>query len=350
VYISTVKKFKRHRDMGLFDSDFRIEKLIKLGDPLHRLSQGIDFEIFRILLQDKLGKLQLGAGGRPPYDYVLMFKVLVLQRYFNLSDDQVEFQICDRISFMRFLGLTISDDIPDSKTVWHFRERLVDLGLVGELFELFIGELNQLGLILNEGKIVDASFIEVPRQRNTKEENEQIKGGQVPESFTENPAKLAQKDTDARWTKKNNASYFGYKNHVKADEKSKLIVGYKVTDASVHDSQEIVGLIDEKDKSQPLYADSAYTGGDLHEKLIEKGVVIEIHEKGARNRPLTEGQKITNRAKSSPRVRVEHIFGFMENSMGGMTLENLGIKRIEAAVGMMNLVYNMFRKIQLKAI
>jgi IS5 family transposase len=345
-----VKKFKRHRDMGLFDSDFRIEKLIKLGDPLHRLSQGIDFELFRILLEKKLSKLQQGAGGRPPYDYVVMFKVLVLQRYFNLSDDQVEFQICDRISFMRFLGLSISDDIPDSKTVWHFRERLVDLGLVGELFELFIGELNNLGLILNEGKIVDASFIEIPRQRNTKEENGQIKDGQTPEGFMENPSKLAQKDTDARWTKKNGISYYGYKNHVKADEKSKLIVCYRVTDASVHDSQEIVDLIDEKDKGRPLYADSAYTGEELHERLKEKEVIIEIHEKGARNKPLTEVQKAANKVKSTPRVRVEHIFGFMENSMGGMTLENIGIKRIEAAVGMMNLVYNMFRKIQLQAI
>jgi IS5 family transposase len=104
-----------------------------------------------------------------------MFKILVLQRYFNLSDDQVEFQICDRISFMRFLGLTVSDDVPDSKTGWAFRERLVDLGLVQLLFDLFIQELEKLGLILNEGKIVDASFIEVPKQRNTREENKQIK-------------------------------------------------------------------------------------------------------------------------------------------------------------------------------
>src|SRR5471030_964758 len=99
-----MKSFKRHRAMGLFDSDFRLEKLIRLGDPLHRLSEGIDFELFRPKLEEGLSKLAQGAGGRPPYDYVLMFKILVLQRYFNLSDDQVEFQICDRISFMRFLG------------------------------------------------------------------------------------------------------------------------------------------------------------------------------------------------------------------------------------------------------
>ena len=345
-----MKSFKRHRAMGLFDSDFRIEKLIRLGDPLHRLSEGIDFELFRPKLQEALSKLAQGAGGRPPYDYVLMFKILVLQRYFNLSDDQVEFQICDRISFMRFLGLTVSDDVPDSKTVWSFRERLVDLGFVQLLFDLFIRELEKLGLILNEGKIVDASFIEVPKQRNTREENKQIKAGEVPVAFTDNPAKLAQKDVDARWTKKNNVSYYGYKNHVKVDGKSKLITSFNVTDASVHDSQEIVNLIDEKDKDQTLYADSAYTGEDLHIKLEEKEVKLSIHEKGCKNKPLTEAQKASNKEKSKVRVRVEHVFGFVENSMNGSTLEYIGLKRTQAAIGMMNLVYNMFRKIQLQTV
>ncbi|MEB0302261.1 IS5 family transposase [Mucilaginibacter sp. 5C4] len=336
--------------MGLFDSDFRIEKLILLGDPLHRLSEGVDFEIFRSKLEECLSKLAQGAGGRPPYDYVLMFKILVLQRYFNLSDEQVEFQVCDRISFMRFLGLTVADDVPDSKTVWAFRERLADLGLVQEVFELFIKELEKLGLILNAGKIVDASFIEVPKQRNTREENKQVKEGETPASFTENPAKLAQKDIDARWTKKNKVSYYGYKNHVKVDGKSKLVTGFTVTDASVHDSQEIEGLIGEKDKGQPLYADSAYTGEELHIRLKGKEVQLHIHEKGVKNKPLTETQLASNKEKSKTRVRVEHVFGFMENNMNGMGLAYIGIKRIESAVGMMNLVYNMFRKVQLEAI
>lgn len=345
-----MKKFKRHKDLGLFDTDFRIEKLIKLGDPLHRLSQGIDFEKFRGLLEGKLLKVAKGAGGRPAYDYVMMFKILILQRYFNLSDDQVEFQICDRISFMLFLGLTISDDVPDSKTVWNFREQVVDLDLVGDLFTLFISELESLGLILNEGKIIDASFIEVPKQRNSRDENKEIKEGNIPDGFFENKNKLEQKDTDARWTKKNNNSYYGYKNHAKVDSKSKIVVGYKVTDASVHDSKEILDLIDEKDVNQELYADSAYVGEDLHQALEKKGVILKIHEKGFKNSPLTETQKANNKVKSSTRVRVEHVFGFMENSMNGMNLEYIGFNRIQAAVGLMNLTYNMFRKIQLQVI
>jgi transposase len=136
--------------MGLFDQDFRLEKLTRLGDPLERLARGVDFELFRDMLSDGLAKLAKGKGGRPPYDYVLMFKILILQRYYNLSDDQAEFQICDRLSFMRFLGLTVADDVPDSKTIWNFREQVTCQGLAEGLFGLFLGELERLGLVVNE--------------------------------------------------------------------------------------------------------------------------------------------------------------------------------------------------------
>ena len=135
------KRYKRHRDYGFFDQDLRLSKLSELGDPLERLNTGINFEFFRNLLETRLTKLSKNKGGRPPYDYVLMFKILILQRYYNLSDDQAEYQINDRMSFMRFLNLTISDDIPDSKTIWHFSERLTDLDLAEELFGLFGKEL-----------------------------------------------------------------------------------------------------------------------------------------------------------------------------------------------------------------
>ena len=204
-----MKKFKRHRDYGFFDQDIRLSKLSTLGDPLERLNNHVDSEMFRTLLQEALTKESKGNGGRSPYDYDIMFKVLILQHFYNISDDQVECQINDRMSFMRFLNLTIADDVPDSKTVWYFREGLIDLDLIEPLFNLFLEELERLNLVVNEGKIVDTSFIEVPIQRNTRDENKQIKEGEVPESFEQNPNRLAQKDTDVLWTKKNNVSYFG---------------------------------------------------------------------------------------------------------------------------------------------
>ena len=340
--------FKRNKAIGFFDEDFRLEKLTKLGDPLVRLSIGIDFELFRSLLIEKLHVEPKDDGGRKPYDYVLMFKILILQRYYNLGDDQTEYQICDRLSFMRFLKLTIADDVPDSKTIWNFRERLTDLNLVESLFDLFLTKLETLGLVLHEGKIIDASFVEVPKQRNSREENKQVKTGEVPEAWKENENKLEQKDIDARWTKKNGVAYYGYKNHVKCDEKSKLITSFIVTDASVHDSQPTMDLLNEEDENQPFYADSAYTGEDLENKLVEdKKVTPQIIEKGYRNKPLTDPQKATNKEKSKVRVRIEHIFGFVENSMNGSHIKTIGIKRATTVIGLMNLTYNMFRKVQL---
>lgn len=172
------------------------------------------------------------------------------------------------MSFMRFLDLTIADDIPDNKTIWNFRDRLIDLELVEVGFNIFLEELKSLNLIINEGKIVDASFIEIPKQRNSKSENDQIKNGETPESFTQNPNKQAQKDTDARWTTENNVTFFGYKNHLKTDSKSKRIEKYVVTEASVHDSQALDPLLDEEDAGQELHADSAYTGVTTHTKKL----------------------------------------------------------------------------------
>jgi IS5 family transposase len=339
------KRYKRHRDYGFFDQDIRLSKLSELGDPLERLKKGVDFEFFRELLEIRLTKEAKGKGGRPPYDYVLMFKILILQRYYNLSDDQTEYQINDRMSFMRFLDLTIADDIPDSKTIWNFTERLTDLELVKELFDLFGSQLERLGLIVNEGKIIDASFVEAPRQRNGKDKNKQIKEGKGDQLWKGQPNKKRQKDIDTRWTKKNFQNYYGYKNHAKVDAKSKLIDTYQVTDASVHDSQTVDILLNEKDKGQELYADSAYVG--QQETLDKYHVKNQIHEKGYKNNPLTEEQIVSNTEKSRTRVRVEHVFGFMENSMGSMFFRKIGIKRAEASVGLMNLTYNMFRKIQL---
>ena len=346
----SMKVFKRHKDYGFGDQDFRLSKLIKLGDPLERLNNGIDFEIFRDLLESRLSKLSKAPGGRPPYDYVLMFKILILQRYYNLSDDQIEFQINDRLSFMRFLDLTISDDIPDSRTVWNFREQITALGVVEELFNLFLENINTLGLIINEGKIIDASFVESPRQRNKKDENEQIKEGNGAELWQDKPNKKRQKDIDARWTKKNDQTFFGYKNHVKEDGKSKLITKYMVTSAEVHDSQATDKLLDENDKGEPFYADSAYTGESQEKIIAGKEMGNRVCEKGYRNRPLTEEQKANNTEKSRFRSRVEHIFGFMEMSMNGMYIQCIGIKRATGIIGLMNLIYNMFRKIQLDVI
>ena len=341
--------YKTRGNKGIFDEQFNNEQLSSIGNPLEAISKVIDFEMFRPLLEAKLlNKDKKNNAGAKPYDVVLMFKIILLQRYYGLGDKQVEYQIIDRTSFKRFLGLETGDKVPDEKTVWAFREQLTKTGLVDELFGQFIGYLESNGLIFNEGQIIDASFTIAPRQRNTREENQQIKNGQGKDLWNDNPHKKSHKDIDARWTKKNNENFYGYKNHAKVDAKSKFINTYRVTDASVHDSQALDALLNEKDKAQPLYADSAYTGEDQENVITQYKMKNEVHEKGYRNRPLTEVQNANNKIKSKTRVRVEHVFGFMEQSMNGLYLRCVGLVRATGIIGLINLTYNLFRFEQIK--
>ena len=335
---------------GLFAYEEQLEKINAHQPPLNKLDKVIDWEHFREPIEKALYVEPEAPGGRPSYDKVMMFKILILQRYYNLSDEQTEFQIKDRLSFMQFLGIEIGDDVPDEKTIWLFKERLTQHNLSEMLFNLFTAQLQSHGIVAKEGSIIDASFVDVPRQRNTREQNADIKKDATPLEFGKENSKgrrdkLSQKDTDARWTKKNNEKYYGYKNHINADKKTKIITGYSVTDASVHDSQAIDDLIDSNDKV--LYADSAYRSEVIEQSLKKKNCISQVHEKGYRNKPLTPEQKEANTLKSRTRARVEHIFGFMTNSMKGLTNRCIGMKRNSFQIGLMNLTYNLFRYEQL---
>ena len=328
--------------IGLWDESLRLEKLSKLGDSLEKLNHAIDWEMFRPKLTNVFKKQAKGAGGRPPYDYVMLFKVLVLQRIYNLSDDQTEYQINDRMSFMRFLGLGLGDRVPDAKTIWLYRDTLTKANVIRELFDLFNAQLEDAGLITHTGTIVDATFVEAPRQHNHHDENNDIKQGKTPEEWEkpQNIHKLRQKDMDARWTRKGREFHFGYKDHVKADADSKLITDYTVTPANVHDSQPMPAMINKTDKA--VYADSAYWGSVVAEALPDT-VENHIHERGTKKQPLTEEQKASNRIKSKTRCRIEHIFGFMTGSMHGITVRSVGIDRAEFNIGLTNLIYNLCR-------
>ena len=308
--------YKNRGNKGLFDEQETQERLSKIGNPLEMISEVIDFEIFREKLESKLlNRNKKNNAGAKPYDVVMMFKIMILQRYYGLGDTQIEYQILDRLSFKKFLGLESGDKVPDEKTVWLFRENLTKSGLVKEIFEQFRQYLETEGLIMNEGKMIDASFTVAPRQRNTREENKMIKEGRGDELWNDKPNKKRHKDIDARWTKKNDETFYGYKNHAKVDTKSKFIDNYEVTDASVHDSQPLDDLLSEEDEGQDFYADSAYTGEE-QEKVIDKyKMKNKVNEKGYRNKPLTDEQKTSNREKSKTRARVEHVFGFMEQSI-----------------------------------
>ena len=275
-------------------------------------------------------------------------RFLCPKRIYNISDDQTEFQINDRKRFMRFLGLSLGDKVPDAKTIWLFRENLTRTDTIQKLFDKFDEMLATQNIITHTGTMVDATFIDAPRQRNTREENKKMKEGETPEEWLVKTQKAkhkkTQKDVDASVTK-GKERHYGYKNHAKVDADSKMILDYAVTDASVHDSNEFVEFFNETDRV--AYADSAYTSAKISASL-PKHVEQRIHEKGYRNHPLTASQKATNRVKSKVRVRIEHVFGFMTNSMHGLHLHSLGMKRAKNNIGFINLVYNLFRYAFLK--
>ena len=212
--------------MGFYDVDKRLEAISAKGDPLELIKVTVPWESFRAEIEAVTRpkpEERKSSAGRKPYDAILMFKILVLQTLHNLADEQLEYLIRDRLSFMRFLDLGLEDPVPDATTVWLFREALAKAGLVAKLFVLFNQHLEAKGYIARGGQIVDATIVSAPMQRNSRSENEAIKAGKTPEGWQEKPAKNAQKDKDARWTKKHDKSFYGYKNHIGIDRAHKLI-------------------------------------------------------------------------------------------------------------------------------
>jgi IS5 family transposase len=340
----------RMGQLGFFDAERRLAALSAKGDPLEAIDRLVPWESFRadieavVLTPDDMKK---SSAGRKPADAIVMFRMLVLQALHNLSDEQAEYQVRDRLSFSRFLRLGIEDGIPDATTLWLFREKLAKASLIEKLFERFDQHLAAQGYMARGGQMIDATIVPVPRQRNSRDENDAVKAGKTPEEWKGKPATLRQKDRDARWTKKHGKSFFGYKNHVNADVRHKLIRRYEVTDAAVHDSQPLDALLTKGNTSTDVFGDSAYRSVETEAKLKARGFRSRIHRRGRRNHPLSDAQTRANRAKSSIRARIEHVFGAQQSSAGGRIVRTIGIVRARAKIGLQNLAYNIRRLVTL---
>jgi transposase, IS5 family len=351
---------------GFFDVDERLKRLSDLGDQLLAFAGAVDFEVFRPELNAALAYSDGAQGGRPPFDPVMMFKVLVIQATNNLSDERTEFLINDRLSFMRFLGLGLQDRVPDARTIWLFREKLTKAGAVQTLFARFDAILRRSGYIAMSGQIVDASLIAAPRQRNTLEEKQAIKEERIPDEWKEKPAKLRQKDRDARWTVKFTKAkpredgamppvdiaipVFGYQNHISIDCEFGLIRRWSATDAAAYEGARLrEGLLDKTNTASAVWADTAYRSKANEEFMEKNGFFSRVHRKKPKGRPMPEATRRANNAKSKIRSRVEHVFAAQKDRMD-LFIRTIGIDRARAKIGMANLVYNIKRLLFLRRI
>ena len=354
------------RAPGFFDFDDRLKRLSDPGDQLEAFATAGNFEVFRPELEAALAYSDGSKGGRPPFNPVLMFKVLVIQTANTLSDERTEYLINDRLSFMRFLGLGLSDRIPDARTIWLFREKLTKAGAIRPLFDRFDAILRAAGYIAMSGQIVDASLVQAPRQRNTQAEKADIKAGRVPEGWKQNPARLRHKDRDARWTVKFTKAKpradgtlpavdlaipaFGYRNHVSIDRRFGLIRKWLSTDAAAYEGRQLRdGLLDKRNTASAVWADTAYRSAANEGFMARNGFVSRIHRKKPANRPMSPATRRANNAKSRIRSRVEHVFAEQKDRMG-LFIRTVGIARATVKIGLANLVYNIKRLLFLQRI
>ncbi len=349
---------------GFWDLDERYVRLSEAGDPLEKLDVLVPWGVFRKPLTKALKRSDGAKGGRPPFDPVVMFKIMVLQSLYNLSDDQAEFVINDRLSFMRFLGLGLGDKVPDAKTIWLFREHLTQAGAVENLFARFDKHLTKAGYLAMGGQIVDATIVAAPKQRNSDGEKADIKAGQIPQGWKDKPAKLAQKDRDARWTVKFSKAKqkpdgskhtidiaipaFGYKNHIAIDREHGLIRKWKATNASRYDGAQLPDLVDKQNTASGVWADTAYRSKKNEAWLSGNGFVSNIHTKKPKGRPMSPRASKANGKRSKVRAFVEHPFARMKGPMA-LFIRTIGIDRATTKIGMANLVYNMQRLVWLHA-
>lgn len=345
---------------GFFDADERYRALTVAGDPLERLAAAIDFELFRPELEAALSRSDRSKGGRPPYDPVLMFKVLVLQTLHTLSDKQTEYQLKDRLSFMRFAGLALHEPVPDATTIWLFREQLLRAGAIERLFARFDAILREKGLLAMGGQIVDATVVQARPARLTAEEKATLEGGGTPEGWS--PAREAQIDRDARWTLKRGRErsppeggepskrrvveiavpLFGYESHLGIDRIHGLIRTWTVTHAAAHEGGQLGALLDPANTASGVWADTAYRSAANLELLARRGRVEHLQRKKPRGRPMPRHVAHGNAKRGRVRAAVEHVFAAQKRRLG-LVIRTIGIVRARAKIGLANLAYDLTR-------
>lgn len=316
---------------------------------LDGIEQIVDWHPLEKFLRRKLRRHK-DAVGNPAYPPLLMFKILLLQRCYNLSDEAIESSLYDRISFARFTALSLEDDVPDATTICRFRSSLAERDLLTKLLGLLNRQFEAKGLLGREGAIVDATVI-ISSRRPTKVIDIMPDDREEGEDNDMSASVSYSDDTEAAWLRKGNKSFYGFKVHAATDSRDGFILGGHVTPANRSDTGEFERLVLEADvpPKSYIFADKGYTSKANRETLVGLRFKDGIMHKAARNRPLTDLERLDNRLVSKVRATVERGFGTLKRLYGFARSRYVGMAKVDMKFHLNAMAFNLKKGLRLWA-
>ena len=290
-----------------------------------RINSIIDWRPIEELLNRELDRGP-NAIGKPAYPALGMFKALLLQSWYGLSDRELSENLEDRISFSHFCGFSLDHEVPDNSTICRFRQQLHDKGLAKLLLDMINAQIEAGGLEIKAGIIVDASLVESsrrPRKRQDVVESSDVQGGhEVKTTYSG--------DTEAAWTVKGNKAYYGFKVHMGVEAEHGFILSGHATAANQPDCKELMAVVSSSglEEGAAVLADKGYFGREYSKQLQKAGYLDGIMYKATRNRPLSEAQRMVNKLISRVRGKVERAFGTLKRDHRMARARYLGVAKV----------------------
>lgn len=343
------------RKLGTYGlADFYAEHKRKRPNFLDAVAGLIKWERIEKLLRKKLGRSEENAAGVKAYPSLVMFKVLLLQSWHNLSDLDMEYSLADRNSFVRFAGFSLEDETPDHTTICRFRNLLLKRKLLDKLLDEVNGQLQAQGKLIKKGSIVDASIISSSAHPTKQVDIENVSEDRKEEASSPDLTVTVRYsvDTEAAWTKKGTRYFYGYKAHVATDSQDGFILSAHVTPANRADTVEFSKVVAKANLAPKarVYADKGYTSESNTVFLREKGLRSAIMNKAVRNRPLEKRERQRNRCISAIRSTVERIFGTLKRGYGLSRASYIGRAKVELEFMLCAIAYNLKKAVLLPSI
>ena len=335
------------RAKGMYGiADFVVARNRKQATFLDGVNAMINWNRIAKLLRRGLGRTNEITAGAKAYPAILMFKILLLQQWYGLSDQEAEFAMLDRISFIRFVGLSLEESVPDHTTICRFRNALVEKKLLQMLLDEVNSQMEKQGRLVKKGVAVDASIISSAARPRKQVDVETVVCDREEDESTRTKVSVSYShDRDAAWTKKGKKFHYGYKAHTCVDVDTGLILSAHATPANYSDTGELEMLVKEADlpaKSR-VYADKGYTSANNRKLLKQHNCKDGIMSRAYRNKPLTERERTRNKLISKRRYVVERVFGTLKQRYEMARASYLGVIKVQGELFLSSLAYNLKR-------